>query len=177
MFQLNFSQQKNEEPQNFGDDEDNELCQTLFAEKQSHQPTDEAKNSTKPNNTNTDVPTSERKENIEIIIKKVETQEKTDNEAKSKNADEQNFKKDFIKGIIDLDPEIIPKGNESDDAIPKEEDSLSSLPIFDTNVERYNHSMYIGLPSHGDENNENNRNIVEKSYTADDTRNNTANVS
>ena len=175
MFQSNYSLLKDEVPQNFGDDEHNELCQSLFAEKESHQPTDEAKNSTKPNNTNTDVPTSERKENIEIIIKKVETQEKTDNEAKSKNDDEQNFKKDFIKGIIDLAPEIIPKGNESDDVIPKKENSLSSLPIFDTN-EFDNHSMYIGLPSHGDENDENNRNIVEKSYTADDTRSNTANV-
>ena len=176
MFEPNFSQQKNEEAQNFGDDETSELCQTLLSVKQSNQPTDDPKNSTKPNNTNTDDDTSEKKENIEIKqLKKEKTQEKTDNEEKSENANEQNSIKDFIKRIIDLAPENNPKGNENDDAIHKEENSLSSLPIFDTN-DAGNHSMYIGLSSHGDERDESIRNFVEKSYTADDTRSDTNKV-
>ena len=173
MFEPNFSQQKNEEAQNFGDDETSELCQTLLSVKQSNQPTDDPKNSTKPNNTNTDEDTSEKKENIEIKqLKKEKTQEKTDNEEKSENANEQNSIKDFIKRIIDLAPENIPNGNENDDDIYKEENSLSSLPIFDTN-DADNHFMYIGLPSNGHENNESIGNFVEKSYTADDTRSDT----
>ena len=173
MLEPNFFQQKNEEAQNFGDDEKNELCQTLFSEEPEPQSIENSKKSTQPNNTNTDS-ISKGNENQNECPKIEENQEKPDNEAKSRNADEQNLKKDSIEAIKDLAPEIILKENEIDDAVQKDEDSLCSKPIFDSNGTD-NHFIHTDSPSHGDENDENIGNI-EKSYTAGDTRSNTSKV-